>query len=241
MERDKGVHGLLARASRADGIIRVGPARAAARGFTLIEVMLATVLLAAGLALAFATLSAASQTAQRGEALAERNERMRAVEGFLRKRISAARPVAFHTGQGNDRPQRFLGEPGQMRFVADLPDYLGRGGPYSHDFRVEDHQGKRRIVLTLAIVSAGETVDDPVRRAPEVLVEGLSAVRFRYRGLDPESGELGAWSDRWEAMDRLPVLVEAGFTDADGTPWPTLVVALPQAMGLADGRGAGGL
>lgn len=201
------------------------------RGFTLIEVMLATVLLAAGLALAFATLSAASRTAARGEVLAERSERMRAVEGFLRKRVGAARPIAFHTGQTNERPQRFLGEAERMRFVADLPDYLGRGGPYSHDFRIERSDTGRRIVLVLNIVSAGETIEDPRPRAPEVLVDGLKSARFRYRGLDPESGELGAWSDRWEAVDQLPLLVEATFTDADGTTWPTLVVALPQATG----------
>ena len=45
-----------------------------ARGFTLIEVLLATMLLATGLALAFATLRAATATAQRGEAIAERSE-----------------------------------------------------------------------------------------------------------------------------------------------------------------------
>ncbi len=202
-------------------------------GFTLIEVMLATVLLAAGLALAFATLSAASQTAARGEALADRNERMRAVEGFLRKRISAARPVAFHTGQADELPQRFLGEPERMRFVADLPNYLGRGGPYSHDFRIERSDGGHRILLALNVVQAGETIDDLRPIAPEVLVEGLQRVRFRYRGLDPESGELGVWSERWDAVDRLPLLVEATFTDADGATWPTLVVALPQAIGIA--------
>ena len=41
------------------------------RGFTLIEILLATALLAAGLALAFATLRAAGATAERGEALAQ--------------------------------------------------------------------------------------------------------------------------------------------------------------------------
>lgn len=215
---------------------RRSPRRAGVSGFTLIEVMLATVLLAAGLALAFATLSAASKTATRGEVLAERSERMRAVEGFLRKRISAARPVAFHTGQANGRPQRFLGEPERMRFVADLPDYLGRGGPYSHDFRIERSDGAHRIVLDLNIVLAGETIADSGRRGPEVLVDGLASARFRYRGLDPETGELDAWTDRWDAVDRLPLLVEASFTDADGGTWPKLVVALPQAMGIATGR-----
>lgn len=208
-------------------------------GFTLIEVMLATVLLAAGLALAFATLSAASQTAARGEALAERNERMRAVEGFLRKRIASARPVAFRTGPASEPPQRFLGEPERMRFVADLPNYLGRGGPYSHEFRIERSDGGRRIVLALDIVLAGETIEDPRALAPEVLVVGLKSARFRYRGLDPDSGELGAWSDGWDAADRLPLLVEATFTDVDGVSWPTLVVALPQAMGITT-AGVGG-
>lgn len=239
METGRGVRGRLAIAGRCGGIIRVGPDRAGGRGFTLVEVMLATVLLAAGLALAFATLTAASRTATRGEALAERSERMRAVEGFLRRRISAARPVAFHTGQANDRPQRFLGEAERMRFVADLPDYLGRGGPYSHDFRVERSDGAHRIVLALDIVSAGETVEDPLGRAPDVLVDGLASARFRYRGIDPESGELGAWSDRWAAVDRLPVLVEANFTDADGRKWPTLVVAIPQTFGVGAGPTGG--
>ena len=65
------------------------PARKAA-GFTLIEVILATVLLASGLALAFASLRAASATATRGEEVAHRDERMRAVSNFLRRRLSSS-------------------------------------------------------------------------------------------------------------------------------------------------------
>ena len=45
------------------------PARES-RGFTLIEVLLATVLLAAGLGIAFATLTAANRTVQRRDAKA---------------------------------------------------------------------------------------------------------------------------------------------------------------------------
>lgn len=219
---------------------RSGGSAAKASGFILVEVLLATVLLAAGLALAFATLSAASQTATRGESLAARSERVRAVEGFLRKRLAAARPIAFSTDQNNALPQRFLGEPERMRFVADLPDYLGRGGPYSHDVRIQRSNGTTRIELVLDIVSAGETIEDPQQHAPELLVEGLASARFRYRGMDTVSGELGAWQDRWEPPDRLPLLVEVTFTDVGGGTWPTLVVALPQAMGVEPGRGVVG-
>ena len=109
------------------------------RGFTLIEVLLATTLLAAGLALAFATLRAATTVANRGEALAQRSEHMRAVEGFLRHRLAAAQPIAFALDQDSGLASRFTGDETHMRFVADLPDYLGRGGPHLHDIVVVNY------------------------------------------------------------------------------------------------------
>lgn len=208
---------------------------AAGRGFTLIEVLLATVLLAAGLAIAFSTLTAATHTATRGEALAQRSERMRAVEGFLRKRLVAARPVAFGSDEASLMPQLFIGESDRMRFVADLPDYLGRGGPYLHDLRIEDDGEGVRIALALNLVLAGETIADPAARPPESLVDELESARFRYRGLDAESGELGDWQDSWETAEQLPLLVEVTLTGLDGREWPPLVVALPLAANTARG------
>lgn len=193
------------------------------RGFTLVEVMLATVLLAAGLALAFATLSAATRTATRGEAMAQRSERERSVESFLRKRLTAIRPVPFAVDNSSGLPQRFIGESTRMRFVADLPDYLGRGGPYLHELAIEDDG---RLTLALTMVLAGATVEDPEPRPPELLAEGLKSAQFRYRAM-AEDGALGDWEERWEASDQLPMLVEVTMTDVDGREWPPLVVALP--------------
>lgn len=205
-----------------------------ARGFTLIEVLLATVLLVAGLALAFATLGAASRTATRGEAMAERSERMRAVEGFLRRRLTATRPVAFAFDQGKAVPMRFVGEPDRVRFVADLPDYLGRGGPYLHDFTIEGDGDDTRITLALNMVLAGETIEESEPVPPEVLVEGLREARFRYRAMD-ENGRLGEWLERWEASEALPLMVEVTLVDRDGRAWPPLVVSLPLAAAYNPG------
>ena len=216
-------------------------AAAGAQGFTLIEVLLATVLLAAGLAIAFSTLGAATQATRRGEALAERNERIRAVEGFLRKRIAAARPLAFATDDDTLVPQRFVGGPDRMQFVADLPDYLGRGGPHLHDLRVHAEGGETRIEVDFRLVLAGETIEPNDPRPPETLVDGIGAASFRYRAIDRESGELGDWQDDWEASDRLPLLVEVTISDADERAWPALVVALPQAGGQAEDGFMGGL
>lgn len=212
---------------------RPGGSAAQAAGFTLIEVLLATVLLAAGLALAFATLTAATRTAQRGEVIAEHNERIRAVEGFLRARIAATREVPFAFDSTTSLPQRFIGEPDRMRFVADLPDYLGRGGPYLHDFTIAS-DGDVRITVALAQVLAGEQVQEREPRPPELLVDGLESARFRYRALGDDN-TLGEWSDRWERTEQLPLLVEVTLTDADGSRWPPLVVALR----LAGSQGGG--
>lgn len=201
-------------------------------GFTLVEVLLATVLLATALTLAFATLSAATRTAHRGETLAQRSERERAVAGFLRKRLAGARPVAFATDDKTGEPQRFVGEPDRLRFVADLPDYLGRGGPYLHDLAVADVEGAPGLTLDLQLVLAGQAFAEDPPRAPEVLVEGLGEATFRYRALG-EDGRLGEWQDRWTAVTQLPLLVEVTLADADGRSWPPLVVALPMATSVA--------
>jgi len=199
-----------------------------ARGFTLIEVLLATVLLAAGLALAFATLRSATAMAQRGEAIAQRNERMRAVEGFLRRRISSAQNIAFATDPSTQRMYRFIGEPQRMRFVADLPDYLGRGGPYLHDVAVADDGA--RLLISFAMVQAGQTVMESQARPPEPLAEGLRAVRFRYRGLDEEGG-LADWQPQWRMAESLPLQVSIEIETAQGERWPPLVVSLAQGSG----------
>ncbi len=207
-------------------------------GFTLIEVLLATVLLAAGLALAFASLRAATGTTQRGEAIARHSERVRAVEGFLRRRISGARPIPFGSDPDSGQQLRFLGDGGRMRFVADVPDYLGRGGPYLHELVVDDAGDGVRLSVALTMVQAGMLLPERPPRAPEVLADGLRDVRFRYRALDPEN-RLGQWQDSWEDAERLPLQVQVLLRDADGRDWPPLVVALPLANSFAAMAGGG--
>ncbi len=208
------------------------------RGFTLVEVLLATVLLAAGLALAFATLGAATRSAQRGEALAQRNERMRAVAGFLRSRIGAARPIAFGQDPESGLPLRFLGAPDRIRFVADLPDYLGRGGPALHELEVVRDGDALRLLVSFNVVQSGLALPEESPRPPEPLADALAAVSFRYRAIDAD-GVLGDWQQQWTDGERLPVQVSVRIQSSDGGIWPELVIALPMASGHGQGLGGG--
>ena len=221
-------HRLPTSIRRADGLNAIATGRSPQRGFTLIEVLLATVLLAAGLALAFATLRAATASAQRGEEIARHSERVRAVELFLRRRIGGTRPLPFAHDEAKGTSIVFMGEEGRMRFVADLPDYLGRGGPYLHDLQLVDGADGPELRVDFALVMAGEAFEEQPPREPELLAGELASARFRYRTLG-DDGRPGEWQSRWETQDRLPMQVEVVLEDRAGRPWPPLVVALPLA------------
>ena len=196
-------------------------------GFTLIEVLLATVLLAAGLALGFATVRAAGASAQRGEAIAERNERIRAVSEFLRRRIGGMQGLVFELDPESGESRRFAGEAESMRFVADLPDYLGRGGPHLHALGVARDGDGFALQVDFRMVLAGETIESSRARPPEPLADGLRSVEFAYRG-PGKDGKPAPWLYEWEHPEALPAQVRVRIVDAQGA-WPDLVVAPPAA------------
>ncbi len=203
-----------------------------AGGFTLLEVLLATSLLAAAMALGFATLRAAGATAQRGEAMAERNERIRAVSDFLRRRVGGAQGIVFELDPATGASKRFEGDANSMRFVADLPDYLGRGGPHLHTFGLgRSAEDGIDLLVDFRMVQAGQLVPGSAARPPEPLAEGLRQVRFAYRGL-AGNGEFGPWEAAWEDPRQLPLQVRVQVVDARGA-WPDMVVALPVAGSFA--------
>ena len=197
------------------------------RGFTLIEVLLATMLLASGLALGFATVRAAAATAQRGEAIAERNERIRAVSEFLRRRIGGMQGLVFELDPETAASRRFAGEADAMRFVADLPDYLGRGGPHLHALGVARDGDGFALQIDFRMVLAGETIEGSHARPPEPLADGLRSVEFAYRTLG-KRGVPGPWLYEWQHPDALPLQVRVRIADAQGA-WPDMVVSLPLA------------
>ncbi len=195
-------------------------------GFTLMEVLLATTLLAAALALAFGILRAAAATTTRGEQMAQRNERMRAVSMFLRQRIGSALGIVYGFDKDTGASQRFSGDARSMQFVADLPDYLGRGGPHLHTLRLHEDGTGMVLEVDFQLVQAAKPV--PVTRPPEPLADGLVAAEFAYRTLD-EKGALGPWESTWPQTEGLPLQVRVRLRDARG-PWPDMVVA-PKVAG----------
>lgn len=203
------------------------PSRApGARGFTLIEVVLATALLAAGLALAYATLGAATGSVHGAERAIERTDRVRAVQGFLRRQIQAARPAPFDRDPDSGQPIAFRGERDGIEFVSAMPGHLARGGMHWQQLRLVPDAGALRLEFDHRLVLGGVLVDEGDARPPEVLMRGIERAEFQFRLLDQDA-RLGDWVSHHDLPPgQLPVMVALRVEFADAQRWPALEIAL---------------
>ena len=152
---------------------------------------------------------------------------IRAVSEFLRRRIGGMQGLVFELDPESGESRRFAGEAESMRFVADLPDYLGRGGPHLHALGVARDGDGFALQVDFRMVLAGETIEGSRARPPEPLADGLRSVEFAYRG-PGKDGKPAPWLYEWEHPEALPAQVRVRIVDAQGA-WPDLVVAPPAA------------
>lgn len=192
-------------------------------GFTLIEVVVATSLLALGLAVAFGTMRNVARATAKAEASAQREERLRAAQGFLRTQLSAALSIPFEF-DGESGAATFLRvTPGKLEYVATMPGYLARGGPYLQTLELLPGEGGQRLVFQHRQLTADGAAE--AEREPVLLLDGIAEGAFEVRTID-ERGKPGKWQDDWNLSAQLPpqVRVRLAFRDPRRR-WPELVVA----------------
>lgn len=181
----------------------IKPGRVRQSGFTLIELLLATALLALIMAMAYGGFRAGVRATTSGEALMEETNRLRVVHQFIRRQIAHARPLIIE--QEEQDIIRFEGESERMRFIAPMPGYLGFGGPYVQEFRVEQGDDGVDLVFAFAMLNGYEP-GDLQRDPPVTLLEDIGRAEFEFLGYD-EDGESVFWSDFWETVDQVPLSV----------------------------------
>src|SRR4249920_498999 len=194
-----------------------------AAGFTLIEVVIATSLLALGLAIAFGTMRSASRATARAEASSQRQERLRAAQGFLRTQLSSALPIPFEF-DGESGAATFLrATPGKLEYVSTMPGYLARGGPYKQTLELQSGENGKQLVFQHQLLSADGPAE--AEREPVVLLDGIEDAAFEVRTVD-EHLRPGRWQEKWEISAQLPpqVRVRLRFRDPNRI-WPEFVVA----------------
>ena len=205
-------------------------------GFTLIEIILATVLLALGMAIAFASLHAANGSVQRAELAAGRNEHLRAVQSLLYRFLQSAQPLVLARDDMTQQVTFFDGAHDQLHFVAPMPGYLSRGGPYVVTLKLVPSgagDGTQKLQFAYAMLVNEKPLADDDKLPPEELLDGIADAHFEYRGLGQDA-KIGDWKTEWKRAAELPVEVRLVLRFADpARPWPAFATALPLGFASA--------
>jgi general secretion pathway protein J len=200
---------------------RVLPRRG--RGFTLIELTVALVLLALMASVLYGSLSLAGTSWDRGEAKAQQTSEMRLTEDFLRRTLTSQHPLRFQ--KVLEKPLYFVGTGDSLAYAAALP---GRAGAGMYYFRIAltPNGDSSRLTLARVIPDYAATSLPDFGQDFSILADGIVEVRFAYFGRDPGSVDAitPTWRDRWDDPQRLPDLIRMDVKPANAAPWPTLVV-----------------
>lgn len=199
--------------------------RRPARGFTLLELTIAMVLLALMAAMMFGSLSFAGRSWDGGEAKAAQVNEMRQTEEYLRAQLGSQFPLRAR--KVAEFPLHFAGDRDEMRYAAALPSRVAEGGVYYFRIAVV-REGDKSLLVQERMIPEPDALDAPEFRdaARSVLADGIAELKIGYFGRDPGAAETEApsWRDTWDDTQRLPLLVRIDIVPVKGPAWPQLVV-----------------
>lgn len=195
-----------------------------AAGFSLLEVLLALVLLTLLLLGVYSGVRTATHSVRSGTATVERLDQVRSAQHLLRQELAQAL-VAPIGRDANGDSIYFKGAGREMSFVAPLPGYLGKLGPQMQTLSlVDDGKGGLRLELQLALLPPDGKPPKPLGK-PQVLLDHIHSGSFEYRGVDAR-GQPGDWQGNWPDGRLMPRLVRIKLAPLGTTPWPELVAPL---------------
>ena len=202
-----------------------------ARGFTLIEVLIALSLLALLMLVLGGAMFSIGQTEDRVDQRLAAADDYRTTVNFLQDVIGRVSARRFHATAA-DAPAEvpfFEAQPDSLSWIGIMPARFGAGGRNYMHLAVESRDGVNQLVLRFAPWNGAPGFADWSQAASQSLAAPVSALSLRY--LEPVSGQ---WSPVWPppgmaARDLPPTLLPAAVAlqfDGPQPPWPPLIVAL---------------
>ncbi len=212
------------------------PAHATRRceaGFTLLEVLVAMVVLSLIMTTAFGALRMGERSWEAGLARASETETLRTVARVLQHQFKQILPLIWV--EDAQVTIAFNGAREQLRFIAPAPLHHGSTGLFEYSLVVEADANTSRLVLYYRLhdpdISGFQPDNSDKQRV--LLVDALNSASFDYYGYQVV-GDPPQWHARWNTdAEVYPQLVRARLVANDAQrPWPELVLALH--TGLAE-------
>jgi len=219
--------------------------RQACRGFTLVELLVALVVLALLSTMLFGTLRFAHLAAARGEAATDRIQRTETAMRLLRRQLEEAAPLTV-SGATQPPPIAFAGDEKSVLFLAPPAAALVMGGLQLTWFTIERDGRTSRLVLRWRSFDPRQEnwppeLDGGRNMAALVLGETPGDASLSYFGPpfapDAAPHSPSEWYSDWTGAAAFPALIRLGFS---GSTIPDLLVS-PHQGGAAGIFAAGGV
>ena len=195
-------------------------------GFTLIEMLVALVLLAAMMSLLYSGVSFGLRSWDAGDANGRRVADRRIGENFLRRELTELFPMRWKDPM--TLKYAFEGARDHLRFVSSRPAGVSEGGLSLVGVEVEQGADPRSRNLVMRRAMPDDAAKDfgPLDQSkPTILLEDVDAVSFAYFGSENDFTD-PQWYDTWTFEGHIPQLVRISMRSSDGALLPTMTVHL---------------
>ena len=200
------------------------PAGGRQNGFTLLEIMVALVVLTLIVTSAFGAIRLGERSWETGVMRANAAEDLRMVSTFLRRQFNQIlTPVWSVNG---DKRIAFAGDSERVQFIAPAPQRRGGGGLLEFTLSAERSDAGTRLVLAYRLFNPGSPGLGRGQAGQRItLARGLQKASLEFYG-SPDAGGPPTWHQQWDA-ETFPELVRLRVTAADtALPWPDLYFAV---------------
>jgi general secretion pathway protein J len=193
----------------------------AARGFTLIEVLIAMTLLSVMVVLLFGSLRICAQSWELGEQKISEVNEIAVVYQFFQRHLTTTEPL-WNDFSVDEESLAFQGKVQSLAFVSAFPASAGRSGQQLFFLQVQEEDRDK-------IIKVSVTPFFPVAEGEEwqhedvVLIRHVSDFALAYYGNDDESGQ-ALWQDEWLEKDVLPQLIKIRIKLENATYWPDMLI-----------------
>jgi general secretion pathway protein J len=193
-------------------------------GFTLIELVVAMVILGSMMVLLYSGLAFALRSWDAGDVNGRRTADRRIGENFLRREVTEIFPMRWK--DPGAVKFAFEGAEQRMRFVSSRPAGVSLGGLSLVNLEVEPGEVARSHNLVMRRVMADPDSNDfgPLDHAERsILIADVASVAFSYFGSENDFSD-PRWVDAWSFQGRMPQMVRMRMKASDGTPLPEVVM-----------------
>jgi len=196
-----------------------------ARGFTLLELLVAMMILTLFFAASMGAVRLGSRSLEAGHRRANASEQMRVSADFLRRQF--ARMPAITWSDGREKRLAFLAGQDKLVFVAPSPRFSRGAGMLVYTLAAERNGSDYALTLGYAPFDPGNDVFTvPAASERQTLASGFDSIVFEYYGAETDEDE-PAWMPNWRPdAEHYPLAIRLR---ASGNSWPVLIFKLRSA------------